>query len=120
MKDFKNWWNEAEIFAGEGSMQAAEQAWDAATELMEKDVKKEIDRLNKENTELDNEIGELRELLAQTYIRLSGKRKHYSDCATSNAPAYTPGECDCDYEEKTETKEIFPGTLDDLGDLKIR
>lgn len=27
---FKEWWSEAEIFAGEGSMDAAEQAWDAA------------------------------------------------------------------------------------------
>ena len=30
MKDFKQWWNEADIFAGEGAMEAAEQAWDAA------------------------------------------------------------------------------------------
>jgi len=33
MKDFKQWWNEAEIFAGEGSMEAAEQAWNAAKAL---------------------------------------------------------------------------------------
>ncbi len=33
MKEFKEWWGEAEIFAGEGSMEAAEQAWDAAQEL---------------------------------------------------------------------------------------
>lgn len=28
MSDFKKWWGEAEIFAGEGAMDAAEQAWD--------------------------------------------------------------------------------------------
>jgi len=33
MKEFKQWWNESEIFAGEGAMEAAEQAWDEAQEL---------------------------------------------------------------------------------------
>ena len=37
MKDFKTWWAKEEIFAGEGSRDAAEQAWDARQE--------EIDRL---------------------------------------------------------------------------
>ena len=46
----------------------------------------------------DREIGELRELLASAYIKISGKRRHASDCATSDAPAYTPKECDCTYE----------------------
>lgn len=36
MKDFKTWWGEQEIFAGEGAMEAAEQAWDAAQELTAK------------------------------------------------------------------------------------
>jgi hypothetical protein len=42
------------------------------------------------------EIEHLRELLAAAYIELSGKQEHASDCATSNAPAMTPGRCDCD------------------------
>lgn len=42
------------------------------------------------------EIEHLRELLAAAYIELSGKDEHASDCATSNAPAMTPGRCDCD------------------------
>jgi hypothetical protein len=42
------------------------------------------------------EIERLRELLAAAYIELSGKEEHASDCATSNAPAMTPGRCDCD------------------------
>jgi len=31
--DFNQWWNESEIFAGEGAMDAAEQAWDTAQEF---------------------------------------------------------------------------------------
>lgn len=42
------------------------------------------------------EIEHLRELLAAAYVELSGKEEHASDCATSNAPAMTPGRCDCD------------------------
>lgn len=42
------------------------------------------------------QIEHLRELLAAAYIELSGKEEHASDCATSNAPAMTPGRCDCD------------------------
>lgn len=30
MKDFEQWWREAEIFCGEGGMEAAEDAWNAA------------------------------------------------------------------------------------------
>ena len=33
--------------------------------------------------------------LADLYIRLSGTNHHASDCATSVAPAETPGPCDC-------------------------
>lgn len=35
------------------------------------------------------------EELAALYKELSGKQSHASDCATSNAPAETPGRCDC-------------------------
>ncbi len=41
MKDFKTWWAEADIFAGEGSMDAAEQAWDEAQDLTAKRCKDE-------------------------------------------------------------------------------
>ncbi len=36
-----------------------------------------------------------REELASRYIRESGKRRHWMDCATSVAPAEVPGPCDC-------------------------
>jgi hypothetical protein len=36
------------------------------------------------------------EVLANLYIKASGKTAHGSDCATSVAPAETPGPCDCD------------------------
>ncbi len=49
-----------------------------------------------EAAEMMKEIERLRELLAAAYIELSGKEEHASDCATSNAPAMTPGRCDCD------------------------
>ena len=41
-------------------------------------------------------LGEAYELLAEAYRKLSGKKHHASDCATSNAPAEKPGPCDCD------------------------
>ena len=41
------------------------------------------------------------EKLADAYIRLSGKKIHASDCATSCAPAETPGECDCNVQGET-------------------
>ena len=44
---------------------------------------------------LEKEVGKLRELLAEAYKELSGKKNHSSDCATSQAPAMTPGRCDC-------------------------
>lgn len=40
-------------------------------------------------------IGRLREELAAAYVKLSGKNRHASDCATSRAPAADPGPCDC-------------------------
>ena len=39
MKDFEQWWNEQEIFCGEGGMEAAEQAYDAAIEMTAKRCK---------------------------------------------------------------------------------
>lgn len=56
----------------------------------------EIDYLESEIEDCDAKIEHLRELLAAAYIELSGKDEHASDCATSNAPAMTPGRCDCD------------------------
>jgi hypothetical protein len=35
MSDFKEWWNKAEIFCGEGGMEAAEAAWDYQQEKIE-------------------------------------------------------------------------------------
>lgn len=42
----------------------------------------------------------LHEPIADLFIYLSGKRRHASDCATSNAPAYLPRPCDCTYREQ--------------------
>jgi hypothetical protein len=44
---------------------------------------------------VDFAIGNTRETLARRYIDHSGFRDHASDCATSNAPALSPGPCDC-------------------------
>lgn len=41
------------------------------------------------------EICNLREELADSYVELSGKITHSSQCATSVAPAQTPKKCDC-------------------------
>lgn len=54
-----------------------------------------IEALTIANTGLHDEIEDLREKLAAAYIALSGTTEHASDCATSNAPAYEPGPCDC-------------------------
>ena len=67
--------------------------------------------------ELESEISNLRELLASAYIKISGKRKHSSDCATSDAPAYTPKECDCAYKEDVEEIPLFKGTAESLNNL---
>jgi len=40
-------------------------------------------------TVIDNEV------LADLYIKASGKKRHTNDCSTSIAPAETPGPCDC-------------------------
>ena len=36
MIDFKDWWSESGIIAGEGSMDAAEQAWDSQEDEIER------------------------------------------------------------------------------------
>ena len=52
--------------------------------------------------EIDAEYGNAKELLADAYIELSGKKIHAMDCATSSAPAYLPKKCNC-------TKQITKG-----------
>jgi hypothetical protein len=54
-------------------------------------IAKELGR----NRRVDFAIGNTRETLASRYIDQSGFRDHASDCATSNAPALSPGPCDC-------------------------
>lgn len=44
---------------------------------------------------MKEELEELHEPLADLFIFLSGKRQHWSDCATSSAPAYLPRPCNC-------------------------
>lgn len=46
------------------------------------------------------ELENMHEPLADLFIRLSGKRRHASSCATSSAPASMPGPCDCDFQER--------------------
>lgn len=41
-----------------------------------------------------------REEAADYYVWKSGKQAHTNTCATSCAPAYEPGPCDCDEEDK--------------------
>jgi hypothetical protein len=44
---------------------------------------------------------ESREQMAAQYVRESGKVVHSSDCATSVAPAFEPGPCDCSEPQPT-------------------
>ena len=53
--------------------------------------------------------------LADFYIWQSGKKEHASDCATSSAPAYMPGPCDCTFSKPvlpavTQKRPIYCGT----------
>lgn len=59
-----------------------------------------MDFRDKATKELESEICNLRELLAEAYAELSGKISHASDCAVSQAPAMTPGRCNCDSPDK--------------------
>ena len=55
----------------------------------------DFDLLERLHLEAADRIEALHEKLATAYIALSGTDVHASDCATSNAPAYEPGPCDC-------------------------
>ena len=50
--------------------------------------------------EMEDEIEDLHEPIADLFILLSGKRAHASDCATSSAPAYMPAPCNCSTERQ--------------------
>jgi len=59
-------------------------------------IQKNLNEINDSIELLKNVQGDLREQLAYALVLASGKDVHASDCATSNAPAYCPGKCDCD------------------------
>jgi hypothetical protein len=61
-------------------------------------------------TLIDNEV------LADLYIKASGKTQHSSDCATSIAPAETPRPCDCDQPQDDHGDHL----RDELDDYKGR
>jgi hypothetical protein len=42
-----------------------------------------------------NALSDARERLQAALVDASGRTRHLSSCATSHAPAYTPGPCDC-------------------------
>jgi hypothetical protein len=65
-------------------------------ETLTKDVR-HLEALRRENRsdEVDNALSDARERLQAALIDASGRRSHLSSCATSRAPAYTPGPCDC-------------------------
>lgn len=56
--------------------------------------------------ELRAENARLREDLADSYVKLSGVSDHASDCATSSAPAITPGPCDCAVADSVRSRRI--------------
>jgi len=55
---------------------------------------------------LETENSRLREDLADSYVKLSGVSDHASDCATSSAPAITPGPCDCAVADSVRSRRI--------------
>lgn len=59
MKSFSEWWNESEIFCGEGGMDAAEQAWDEQQEY--------IDIVVNENRKMREAL----EVILETYPELT-------------------------------------------------
>jgi dsDNA-specific endonuclease/ATPase MutS2 len=64
--------------------------------LLLREVRRAEDKLYDEViAKLEADLDETRELLAEAYIKLSGRKEHHSDCATSCAPAKRPGPCDC-------------------------
>jgi len=56
--------------------------------------------------ELRAENARLKEDLADSYVKLSGVSDHASDCATSSAPAITPGPCDCAVADSVRSRRI--------------
>jgi hypothetical protein len=67
----------------------------------------DAEELERQRLAAADRIEALHEKLAAAYIALSGTDIHASDCATSNAPAYEPGPCDCkDVEAMTEDKAL--------------
>jgi len=65
--DFKQWWGEQEIFGGEGSMDAAEAAWDYWEERFNKLVK------------AVNEEARLNICSAEDYMAMSRTESDYND-----------------------------------------
>lgn len=64
--------------------------------LPEGEIAMMLRELNEQAKEVTpGEISALREMLADAYKELSGLAHHSSDCATSRAPAETPGRCNC-------------------------
>ena len=57
---------------------------------------KTIEQLKAELATTEADAGRIREELADAYKKASGRESHLNDCATSVAPAETPGPCDCD------------------------
>ncbi len=53
MQDFKDWWNAAEIFCGEGGMEAAEAAWDYQEEII-RATKAEVEALERMHSPEDS------------------------------------------------------------------
>ena len=58
-------------------------------------IQKNLNEVDQSIKLMKNVQGDLRERLAHAFILASGKDVHASDCSTSNAPAYCPGQCDC-------------------------
>jgi len=53
MRDFKQWWSEQEIFCGDGGMEAAEQAFNAAIEMNSKLAEAFAKRLDEKQALID-------------------------------------------------------------------
>ena len=96
---------------------AIAEIWSMGVESLDPDSYCELERILKQlcvTRGIDNEC------LAVEHIILSGKDHHASDCSTSDAPAYMPAPCNCDYKDDEKAPEIFPGTEEALNGLSIR
>ena len=79
-----------------GEAIAVAQIWNMGAESLDPESYCELEHILKilcETRNIDNEC------IAVEQIVLSGKKTHASDCATSDAPAYVPAPCNCDYKE---------------------